>query len=102
MNTVKVISCDAKECAFNQEGNCHALAITVGGGTDLVLFRGPIVVGLYRDRADAVLLADDMFDRRQVFAGQAAMRDYDNSDHEATPRTTAARIGRVAPVPCVL
>ena len=34
MDPVKVISCDASECAFNQEGQCHALAITVGGGTD--------------------------------------------------------------------
>ena len=34
MQRVKVIGCDATECAFNQEGKCHALAITVGGGTD--------------------------------------------------------------------
>lgn len=34
MDTVQVIGCDARECAFNQEGKCHALAITIGGGTD--------------------------------------------------------------------
>ena len=34
MDPVKVISCDATECSFNQENRCHALAITVGGGTD--------------------------------------------------------------------
>ena len=34
MDTVKVIGCDANECAFNQNAACHAYAITVGGGTD--------------------------------------------------------------------
>ena len=34
MDVVKVVSCDASECAFNQEAQCHALAITIGGGTD--------------------------------------------------------------------
>lgn len=34
MEMVKVNGCDANECAFNQGNKCHALAITVGGGTD--------------------------------------------------------------------
>lgn len=27
----KVIDCDARECAFNKNDRCHALAINVGG-----------------------------------------------------------------------
>ena len=34
MDPVKVVDCNASECAFNHTGMCHALAITVGGGTD--------------------------------------------------------------------
>lgn len=27
-----VATCDARDCAYNKEGNCHARAITVGHG----------------------------------------------------------------------
>lgn len=27
-----VAACDARDCAYNKEGNCHARAITVGDG----------------------------------------------------------------------
>lgn len=30
MDAVQVIGCDANECAFNRQGECHGLAITVG------------------------------------------------------------------------
>ena len=34
MKPAKIQSCDAKECAYNIENKCHALAITVGGDAD--------------------------------------------------------------------
>ena len=30
MNAVKILDCGAGECAFNDDGQCHAKAITVG------------------------------------------------------------------------
>jgi len=30
----KVTACDATECSYNQQGNCHAMAITIGGAAD--------------------------------------------------------------------
>jgi hypothetical protein len=32
MEMPKIIVCDATECAYNQDQQCHALAITVGDG----------------------------------------------------------------------
>ncbi len=34
MDMVKIIECDADECAYNRDRTCHAMAITVGGGSD--------------------------------------------------------------------
>ena len=34
MEMVRIIQCDAGECGYNQNGQCHAMAITVGGGID--------------------------------------------------------------------
>lgn len=30
----KVMECDARECSYNQQGMCHALAITIGAADD--------------------------------------------------------------------
>jgi len=34
MELVRIIECDATECAYNEGMQCHAGAITVGGGVD--------------------------------------------------------------------
>ncbi len=33
MEMSKVLACSVKECSFNREKECHALAINVGGGS---------------------------------------------------------------------
>ncbi|MCE5327584.1 MAG: DUF1540 domain-containing protein [Planctomycetaceae bacterium] len=32
MNMPRVIQCDATDCSFNRERQCHALAVTIGDG----------------------------------------------------------------------
>jgi len=34
MEMVRIIQCDATDCAYNQNSQCHAMAITVGNGMD--------------------------------------------------------------------
>ena len=34
MEMVKVKRCDVRECAYNANGQCHTLAITVGSGEE--------------------------------------------------------------------
>ncbi len=31
---VKIMSCDATECSYNADKQCHAFAVTIGGGID--------------------------------------------------------------------
>jgi len=34
MNMPKIVDCNAGECAYNKEGKCHAIGITVGGSEE--------------------------------------------------------------------
>jgi len=34
MEMPKILECDANECAYNTDSQCHAMAITVGGQID--------------------------------------------------------------------
>jgi hypothetical protein len=77
----------------------------VGGAADLVLLLAAVVVVLDGDRPDPGLLADHMFDRREVFARQSAMCDDDDPDHASVQAHVNSsrhlrRPAPHAPIPC--
>src|SRR5690606_2114509 len=63
----------------------------VGGRTDLGLLAGAVVVFLDRDRANAGLLANDMFDSGEILSRQPAVCDDHDTDQPLHPtRSTEA------------
>jgi Domain of Unknown Function (DUF1540) len=57
-----VIQCVAKECAFNRESSCHALAINVGGPEDV------------RPNCDSFFRTKTQCGMEHVFAGVAVCK----------------------------
>ena len=41
----KVTGCDATECSYNQQGDCHAMAITIGGAADHIEHGAAVLMG---------------------------------------------------------
>jgi len=75
----------------------HALASihVIGGGADLGLFLLAVMLLFDGDGDDAGLVADHMFDRREILPRQPAMCHDDDPDHAAPPAKKGA--GAMAP-----
>src|SRR5690606_21506321 len=83
----------------------HAVAgiDRIGGGTDLGLLGGAVVILFDRDGADALLRTHDMFDRGKIFPRQTAMCDDHDPDHAPLPCTNrGAPLARRSSSRCLL